>query len=152
MAACARRVARVSVFIVVSLSIAATAHAQLVVAGDRPPKVSRSELTDIEVLVGAHDVLHIADMVTTAYALSRGVTAREANPVLRPLGGHPIALSVASGAFDVVEVWALMKLNQHHPKLAKVFALSLVATEVWATSNNVRLVGQIQRQNAGRRR
>lgn len=108
-----------------------------------------SAASDLEVLVAVHNVLHIADMITTSYALSAAQPATELNPVLRPFSRSPAALSLVSGAMSVTEVWALSRLRARHPRLATGIAAALVATEVWALGHNIRTAGRIQAARSG---
>lgn len=106
-------------------------------------------LSDFEVLIGVHNALHVADMLTTSYALSIGPTAVEKNPFLKPFADNPAALAAVSGAFSAAEVWALTKLRAKRPKTAVAITLALVATELWAVTNNVKVLGQIQAARSG---
>ena len=113
-----------------------------------PPRVRPALFTqpvsDLEKLVVVQSWWHVGDMISTAYDLRLG--GREANPVLAPFTHHPVALSVVSGAFDVLQAYALKKLAPRHPKLARIWAGALLASEIWATTNNVRAAGELQRR------
>jgi len=116
----------------------------------RPPRFSVPP-SDVEVLLVSQSVLHAAEIFTTAYDLSIGEgRAREANPLLASLTDRPIALSAVSGAIDVLQVYAVMKLHRTHPKIARWWALAMVIAETWATINNVNATSELQRQRAAR--
>ena len=111
--------------------------------------------SNVDVMLGAHDVLHTADMITTTYALTRGraVGAIEGNPLLRPLGNQPVLLTAVSGTLDVLQVIVIKRVERKHPRWALVWAAALVGLEVWATTNNIAAAGRIhQRQVAAGRR
>jgi uncharacterized protein DUF5658 len=116
------------------------------------PRPSSLHPSDVDLLVACQAVLHAADMFTTAYDLSLGGTRREANPILKPLMHHPVTLTVASSAIDVLQAYTVTRLQRNHPKLARWWALALVATETWATINNVNAAGELQRQRSAQGR
>ena len=106
--------------------------------------------SDVDVLLGCQAVLHAADMFTTAYDLRLGgpEAVREANPLLAPFAGSPVTLTIVSGAIDILEAYTVKKLERRHRKIARGYALALVALEVWTTINNVNAAGELQRQRA----
>ena len=122
----------------------ARAQVPLHTAEKRPSPFS-VEPTDVDLLLGCQAVLHAADMFTTAYDLHLGGTARETNPLLAPMHRHPVALTAFSGAIDVLQAYAITKIQHRHPKLARWWAMALVGVEVWATINNINAAGQLQR-------
>jgi hypothetical protein len=126
----------------VTLLPARAAHAQA--ASERPSPFSVRP-TDVDLLLGCQAVLHAADMFTTAYDLHLGSAAHESNPLLAPMHAHPVALTAMSGAVDVLQAYAITKIQYRHPKIARVWAAALVAVEVWATINNVNAAGRLQR-------
>jgi hypothetical protein len=110
--------------------------------------------SSIDVLLGAHDVLHVADMVSTSYGLTRGRAfgARESNPFLKPFGGSPTMLAGVSSAIDVLQVAVIKRVERRHPRWAIASSAALVALEVWATTNNIAAAGRIHQRRlaAGR--
>jgi len=106
-------------------------------------------LSNVDVMLGAHDVLHTADMITTTYDLTHGqaLGASERNPILKPFGSRPALLTGVSGAFDVLQVAVIKQVERTHPRWALVWAGALVAIEVWATTNNIAAAGRIQQRN-----
>jgi hypothetical protein len=105
-------------------------------------------VSNVDVLLGAHDVLHVAHMITTTYDLTRGgaLGAREASPVLKPFSAYPLALASASSALDMWQVMVIKRIQPKHPRLAVLWAAGLVALEVWATTNNISAAGRIQQR------
>jgi hypothetical protein len=102
--------------------------------------------TPTEVLLTTQAVLHTADMITTAYGLSLSQDAHEANPFLGSFSQSPVRLAIVSGAVDVLQVYTISKLQPRHPKIARWWAVILVATEVWTTINNINAVGELERR------
>lgn len=129
---------RVVLLILIALSDAMPAHAQV-----RLP-------SSVDVLLGAHDVLHVADMVSTTYDLTRGrrFGARERNPFLKPFSGSPTVLTGVSSAIDVLQVAVIKRVEQRHPRWAIAWSAALVALEVWATTNNIAAAGRIQQRRS----
>jgi hypothetical protein len=128
--------------IVIGLSDATFARAQ-----------SRA-LTNVDVMLGAHDVLHAADMISTTYDLTRGRAfgATERNPFLKPFADHPSLLTGVSSAIDILQVSVIKRVERRHPRWAFTWSAALVALEVWATTNNIIAAGRIQQRRfpAGR--
>jgi len=122
--------------IVIGLSNTATASAQSPL------------LSNVDVMLGAHDVLHTADMITTTYDLTRGQAfgATERNPLLKPFGRRPALLTGVSSAFDILQVMVIKRVERTHPRWALVWSSALVAMEVWATTNNIAAAGRIQQR------
>jgi uncharacterized protein DUF5658 len=143
-----RRLAGALVLVALVASAApARAQAPLQDPATRPSPFS-VQPTDVELLLGCQAVLHAADMFTTAYDLQLGNAAREGNPLLAPLNRHPVALTAISGAVDVLQAYAIVKIQHRHPKIARWWASALVGIEVWATINNINAAGQLQRARA----
>ena len=111
-------------------------------------------VSNVDVLLGAHDVLHVADMITTTYDLTRGrdVGAKEASPLLKPFSSSPLALAAVSGALDMWQVAMIKRIQSKHPRVAVAWAVGLVALEAWATTNNISAAGQIQQRIRDRAR
>ena len=105
-------------------------------------------VSNVDLLLGAHDVLHIADMITTTYDLTRGreLGAKEASPLLRPFSSSPLAITAVSSALDVWQVVMIKRIQPKHPRLAVAWAMGLVALEAWATTNNISAAGRIQQR------
>ena len=97
----------------------------------------------VTVLVGTQAVLHLADMVTTVHALNLG-GAREGNPYLSPLTGHPTGLAAVSSAVDAFQMVAILRLRHQHPRTALVWALVLVGAETWTVTRNVHTLGDVE--------
>jgi hypothetical protein len=114
------------------------------------PAIARGQRlpSNVDVMLGAQDVLHIADMITTTVALSRGreVGAIEGNPLLRPLSDRPALLATVSGAVDVLQVVVIKRVERKHPRWALVWSAALVGLEVWATTNNIAALGRIHQR------
>jgi hypothetical protein len=134
-------------FVALLLALAAPATAQVATDAETP-RHSVFNVATIDLLVGAQAGLHTADMFTTAYALHLGTDAREANPLLAGVGSRPVALAAVSGAVDVLQAYVIVKLEHRHPRMATVWALALVATECWATANNIHAIGELQRRSS----
>ena len=118
-------------------------------AGQAPPLPAvplNLHPTDVDVLLATQAALHTADMITTSYALTLSSNAREANPLLAPLTGKPVALVAMSGAVDVLLAYTIAKLQHRHPKIALWSARALVGVEACATINNVNAVSELQRR------
>jgi hypothetical protein len=132
---------RLALMIAIALSAAASARAQTLPS-------------NVDVLLGAHAVLHTADMITTTYDLTRGRAfgANELNPMLRPFSNHPTVLVGVSSAFDVLQVHVVKQVERTHPRWALVWSAALVAVEVWATTNNIATAGRIQQRRLAARR
>ena len=118
-------------------------------AGAQPPSPLRavsleSPMTELDKLLIVQSWWHVADMVSTSYDLQLG--GHEANPILAPFTHQTVALSVASGAADVLEALALRKLAVKHRTLATIGAGVMLAAKIWATTNNVRVAGELQRR------
>jgi hypothetical protein len=128
---------------------AAPAHAQ----ADEPavPDPPAERRTSLHVLIGAQAALHSADMISTVHALRLSGGAREGNPLLRPLSGRPVALAAVSSGINALQMYTIVKLHRRHPKIARGWALALIAVEAYAVTNNIRVAGQIRRQAAGGR-
>jgi len=111
-------------------------------------------VSNVDVLLGAHDVLHVADMITTTYDLTRGrdVGAKEASPLLKPFSSSPLALAAVGGALDMWQVAMIKRIQSKHPRVAVAWAVGLVALEAWATTNNISAAGQIQQRIRDRAR
>ena len=111
-------------------------------------------VSNVDMLLGAHDVLHVADMITTTYDLTRGrdVGAKEASPLLKPFSSSPLALAAVSGALDMWQVAMIKRIQSKHPRVAVAWAVGLVALEAWATTNNISAAGQIQQRIRDRAR
>ncbi|OLC41969.1 MAG: hypothetical protein AUH43_23635 [Acidobacteria bacterium 13_1_40CM_65_14] len=128
--------------VVIGLSNAAFARAQ-----------SRM-LSNVDVMLGAHDVLHSADMISTTYDLTRGRAfgATERNPFLKPFAARPSLLTGVSSAIDILQVTVIKRVERTHPRWALTWSAALVAVEVWATTNNIVAAGRIQQRRfaAGR--
>jgi len=126
----------------------------LIPLGATAARAQPAAISNVDVLLGVHDVLHVVDMLTTTYDLTRGrgFGVKEGNPFLRPFDGQPAALSAVSGAFDVMHVAAIKRVERRHPKLALVWSAALVAVKVWATVNNINAAGDIQRRRWEARR
>jgi hypothetical protein len=109
-------------------------------------------VSNVDVLLGTHAILHVADVITTSYDLTRGrpFGAGESNPLLKPFGPNPVPITAASSALSGLEAVMIKRLELRHPKLATAWSVGLVAIEVWATINNVNRAGEIQRRIAGR--
>ena len=110
--------------------------------------------SNVDVLLGAHAVLHTADMITTTYDLTRGRAfgASEGNPVLTPLSKPPTLLVGVSSAIDVLQVYVVKNVERTHPRWALVWSAALVAVEVWTTTNNIAAAGRIQQRRLAARR
>jgi hypothetical protein len=108
------------------------------------PRPLSQSLPDLDQLIVFQSWWHVGDMITTAYDLRHG--GREANPLLSPLTHHPVQLSIVSGAIDVLQAYAIRKLARRHPRLAHLWAGALLVTEIWTTTNNVRVAGELQRR------
>ena len=104
--------------------------------------------SDVDVLLAAEAVLHTADMITTSYDLTLGSSAREANPLLAPFTGKPVAVVALSGAINILQAYTIARLQHRHPKIALWWARTLVGVEVWATINNINAAGELQRRRA----
>ena len=120
--------------------------APLILPVDRPTAKS------FDVLVGAFNVLHITDMVSTSYALTHpapGLRATEGNPLLRKFSGSPVRLAVASGVFTLAEVWLLERGRRTRPKAATWCIAALTVLEMVVVTNNVRAAGQLQAARRG---
>lgn len=111
--------------------------------------MNRDRPSRLQVLLGTEAILHSADMFATAYDLRLSGSAREANPLLAPLSGRPLALVTVSSAVNVLQMYTITKLNRSHPKLAVAWALILIGTETYAVTNNVKVAGQLRRAGAG---
>jgi len=130
----------------VVLAWAAPAAAQI-----RPWRiVAANPPSDVDLLLGCQAVLHAADMFTTAYDLRLGgpQAAHEANPLLAPFARRPVTLTIVSGAIDILEAYTVKKLEPRHRRIARGYALALVALEVWSTINNINAAGELQRARA----
>ena len=130
----------------VVLAWAAPAAAQI-----RPWRiVAANPPSDVDLLLGCQAVIHAADMFTTAYDLRLGgpQAAHEANPLLAPFARRPVTLTIVSGAIDILEAYTVKKLEPRHRRIARGYALALVALEVWSTINNINAAGELQRARA----
>ena len=110
-----------------------------------PTKQPGDPPTSLKVLLVTQATLLSADMITTAHALQLGGSAREGNPILRPFSQRPVALAAVSGAIDVLQTYTIVKLYPHHPKIARVWAMALVGTELFAVTNNLRVTARLRR-------
>ena len=117
---------------------ASPAHAQSETGSGTPEKPSK-----LRILLGTEAILHGADMFTTAHNLQHGGV--EANPILAPLSGNPLALVTLSSGINVLQIYTIAKLHKRHPKVAMAWALILVGVESYAVTNNIRVHGQLQR-------
>jgi len=104
--------------------------------------------SNVDVMLGAQDVLHIADMITTSFVLTHGreVGAIEGNPLLKPFSDHPGLLAAVSGAVDVVQVVVIKRIERKHQRWALVWSAALVGLEVWATTNNIVAAGRVHQR------
>jgi len=109
--------------------------------------VAANPPSDVDLLLGCQAVLHAADMFTTAYDLRLGGPqgAHEANPLLAPFARRPVALTIVSGAIDILEAYTVKRLEPRHRRIARGYALALVALEVWTTVHNINVAGDLQR-------
>jgi hypothetical protein len=137
---------RIAVCGLLMVLAASVGHAQEVPLRRAPVKAAPS---DVDVLLGVQAVLHTADMITTAYDLSFGDAAHEANPILGGFTRQPVKVVILSGAIDILQAYTIAKLRHRHPKIALWWARALVGTEVWATINNINAAGELQRRRAG---
>lgn len=131
--------ARIVPFVAALLLLASPLAAQ-------PPELPAPADTLNLLLNSSQAIVHAADMMSTAYALKLDARAREGNPILAPFQKQPVALALASGAIDVLQVWTISRLAPRHPKWAKAWATGLLAFEVWATRNNIRAANQLTRE------
>ncbi len=69
------------------------------------------------------------DIVTTQQVLSDGGT--ESNPLI---GGQPTIGKLI--ALDAGTAGAIYALEKHHPRIAKVLYVTVIATRGWATVHN----------------
>lgn len=72
------------------------------------------------------------DIRSTTRALEAG--HQEANPIMRPLADHPVAMALAKTAGTCVTVWAAEKLSKRSRRTAVAFmagANAALATIVW---------------------
>jgi len=109
--------------------------------------VAANPPSGVDLLLGCQAVLHAADMFTTAYDLRlRGLQGvHEANPLLAPFARQPVTLTIVSGAIDVLEAYTVKRIEPRHPRIARGYALALVALEVWTTIHNINVAGELQR-------
>jgi hypothetical protein len=114
--------------------------------------VNRPAAENFHVLAGVFNVLHIADIVTTSYDLTRpaaGLRATEGNPVLRGFSGSPVRLAVTSGALTIANMWLLDRVRRTRPKTATWCLAALTVMEMIVVTNNVRAAGQLQAARSG---
>jgi hypothetical protein len=79
-----------------------------------------------------------SDLTLTLYALNRGKD--EANPILHPLGRHPVALAAAKTGMTVSTMYALLKLHDRRPKLATSIAIGAAAVMLAVSAHNAGLL------------
>jgi hypothetical protein len=110
--------------------------------------------SNVDVMLGAQDVLHIADMITTSFVLTRGKEfgAFEGNPLLRPFDDHPALIATMSSTLDLLQVVVIKRVERQHPRWAFVWSAALAGLKVWATTNNIAAAGRIHQHRvaAGR--
>ena len=92
----------------------------------------------VKVPLATYVTADMADMATTGAALSRG--AREANPFLRPLSGHPALLGFVNGATMAVTTYAILRMSNEHPKRAAIVASILATIEVTVVRHNLDVI------------
>jgi hypothetical protein len=121
--------------VAIALSDATLAHAQTLPS-------------NVDVMLGAQDVLHIADMITTSFVLTRGreYGAFEGNPLLRPFTDRPALIATVSSTLDVLQVVVIKRVERKHPRWALVWSAALVGLKGWATTNNIAAAGRIHRR------
>jgi hypothetical protein len=95
--------------------------------------------SNVDVMLGAQDVLHIADIITTSFVLTRGKEfgAFEGNPLLRPFDDHPALIATMSSTLDLLQVVVIKRVERKHPRWAFVWSAALAGLKVWATTNNI---------------
>ena len=108
-----------------------------------------NDLRGLHRLLGAEAILHSIDMVSTAYDLRLGTTAREANPLLAPFSQRPVALVSVSSAINALQMYTITRLSRNHPKLAVAWTLIAIGTEAYAVTNNIKIAGQLRSARAG---
>jgi len=59
-----------------------------------------------------------------------------------------VALTIVSGAIDILEAYTVKRLEPRHRRIARGYALALVALEVWTTVHNINVAGDLQRARA----
>jgi hypothetical protein len=79
-----------------------------------------------------------SDLTFTLYALHHG--AAEGNPVLHPLGRHPIGLAAAKTGLTIGTMFALVKLHEHRPKLATTIAAGAAGVMLTVAAHNAGLL------------
>lgn len=84
-----------------------------------------------------------SDLTFTLYALHRG--GGEGNPVLHPLGPHPIALATAKAGMTVATIYALIKLHERHPKIATLAAAGAASVMMGVAARNAGVLRQLRR-------
>jgi hypothetical protein len=108
------------------------------------PEASRSETAPhrrdwlFDVAMAGVSGGNASDLTLTLYALNRG--HGEANPVLHPLGRHPVALAAAKTVMTVSTMYALLKLHDRRPKLATSIAIGAAAVMLAVSAHNADLL------------
>ena len=79
-----------------------------------------------------------SDLTFTLYGLHRG--RGEGNPVLRPLGRHPLEFAAAKTGITVATMYALVRLHDRRPKLATAIATGAAAVMLTVAGRNAGVV------------
>jgi hypothetical protein len=82
------------------------------------------------------------DLASTEYALTRpDIVATELNPLMHH---RPVRIALKAGV-ATAEIVALRHMAKTHPKIAKAYAIGLIAANSYFTVHNLRQVHQARR-------
>ena len=110
-----------------------------IVANAQSPPPSQ---TPIRLMISAGMIAHGADLATTSWSFGRsGDQFKEANPILRPFAGDPVALAISKMTLAVGCNYALLRLYQHKPRLAIAMGVVQVVAVGYVAHQNAQLLG-----------
>ena len=90
-------------------------------------------------VIASSMVAHMADLSTTSWAMGKG-GYREANPVLKPFAGDPVALALAKGSLAVGVNYYLLRLHERKPKTVLVIGIVQTLAVGYVAHRNAALV------------
>lgn len=96
----------------------------------------------VHAAIAASIVASSADLSTTSWAMGRGGGQfREANPLMRPFAGDPVALAVVKMGVATGVSYTLLRLHKRKPKTVLVLALAQTAVSGYIAHRNARQLG-----------
>lgn len=93
-------------------------------------------------VIASSVIAQMSDLSTTSWAMGQsGTTYREANPILRPFAGDPVALALAKGSLAVGLNYYLLRLHEQKPKTVLVLGIAQTLAVGWVAHRNAQVLG-----------